>query len=127
MNSAGESVHDAVEKPVRSFYGAVHKSPGAVIVILLLVAGFIGQYALDFQHQINGDVEIYLPDGAESKELLLEVREGWSTDIVMLYVHTNNAIDDENIRGEENVTDMDILEQLSYLEGDDESGQGNYA
>ena len=35
MESAGEYVHDAVEKPVRGFYGALHKSPGAVIVILL--------------------------------------------------------------------------------------------
>jgi len=72
-------------------------------------------------------VEIYLPDGAESKELLLEVREGWSTDIVMLYIHTNNAIEDEMLRGEENVTDMDILNQLSYLEGDEKSPPGNYA
>ena len=86
MESAGETVHDAVEKPVRGIYRGLHKSPGAVIVILLLVTGFIGQYSVDFQHQINGDVEVYLPDGAESKDLLLEVREGWSTDIVMLYV-----------------------------------------
>ena len=133
MDSAGEFVHDAVEKPVRGFYGSLHKSPGAVIVILLLVAGFIGQYSIDFQHQINGDVEVYLPDGAESKELLLEVREGWSTDIVMLYIHTDNAIEGAT-RGtceeiddcEHNVTSVDILNQLSYLEGDDVSDPSNY-
>ena len=134
MDSAGEFVHDAVEKPVRGFYGSLHKSPGAVIVILLLVTGFIGQYSVDFQHQINGDVEVYLPDGAESKELLLEVREGWSTDIVMLYIHTDNAIEG-GTRGtceeiddcEYNVTSVNVLNQLSYLEGDDDSSQGNYA
>ncbi|MEE2811961.1 MAG: MMPL family transporter [Candidatus Thermoplasmatota archaeon] len=126
MNAVGEFVHDAVEKPIRGCYAAIHKSPGAVIVILLLISGFIGQYALEFEHQINGDVEVYLPDGAESKELLLEVREGWSTDIVMLYVHTNNAVHDETYRGDENVTDWEILTQLSYLEGDDVSEQGNY-
>ena len=27
MESVGEFVHDAVEKPVRGFYGALHKSP----------------------------------------------------------------------------------------------------
>ena len=96
MESAGEYVHEAVEKPVRGFYGALHKSPGAVIVILLLSTGCVGQYAVDFQHQINGDVEIYLPDGAESSILLEEVREGWSTDIVMLYIHTENAIENLN-------------------------------
>jgi predicted RND superfamily exporter protein len=126
MDGIGERVHDAAEVPIRGFYGAIQRSPGAVIIILLLATGFIGQYAMDFQHQINGDVEVYLPDGAESKELLLEVREGWSTDIVMLYIHTDNAIENPNERGSENVTDVAILTQLSYLEGDDESLQGNY-
>ncbi|MED5486811.1 MAG: MMPL family transporter [Candidatus Thermoplasmatota archaeon] len=133
INGAGEWFHGLVEKPVRGFYGAIHKSPGAVIIILLLGSGFIGQYAVDFQHQINGDVEVYLPDGAESKELLLEVREGWSTDIVMLYIHTPNAIEgtaratcDEIDECEHNVTSVNVLKQLSYLEGDDTSEQGNY-
>ena len=99
MDGAGEFVHDMVEKPVRGFYGALHKSPGAVIIILLLGTLFVGQYSVDFQHQINGDVEVYLPDGAESKDLLLEVREEWSTDIVMLYIHARNAIDGPGSRG----------------------------
>ena len=133
MENAGEFVHDMVEKPVRGFYRALHKSPGAVIVILLLGTLYVGQYSVDFQHQINGDVEVYLPDGAESKDLLLEVREGWSTDIVMLYIHTDNAIDGAG-RGtcetiddcEHNITHVDVLKQLSYLEGDDNSEPGNY-
>ncbi|MEE2758972.1 MAG: hypothetical protein VYA86_03215, partial [Candidatus Thermoplasmatota archaeon] len=123
MEGVGEFVHDMVEKPVRGFYGALHKSPGAVIIILLLGTLFVGQHSVDFQHQINGDVEVYLPDGAESKDLLLEVREGWSTDIVMLYIHTENAIDGGG-RGtcvaiddcEHNITHVSVLKQLSYLE-----------
>ena len=126
IETAGERAREAAEKPVRALYGGLHKSPGAVIIILLLGTGFIGQYAVDFQHQINGDVEVYLPDGADSKDLLLDVREGWSTDIVMLYIHTDNAIENRNKRGDENVTNIEILTQLSYLEGDDESRQGNY-
>ncbi len=84
MESMSDYTKEAMKVPVTSFYSALHKSPGAVIIILLLGTVFVGQHSIDFQHQINGDVEVYLPDGAESKELLLEVREGWSTDIVML-------------------------------------------
>ena len=36
MDGASEFVHDMVEIPVRGFYSALHKSPGAVIIILLL-------------------------------------------------------------------------------------------
>ena len=133
-DTAGERVHRAATGPVTGMYRALHQSPGAVIIILLLVSVFFGQYAVDFQHQINGDVEIYLPDGADSKELLLEVREGWSTDIVMLYIHTDNAIADETERGKcpevddciYNVTSVHVLNQISYLEGEETSAQGNY-
>ena len=132
--AAGERVHRAATGPITGMYRALHQSPGAVIIILLLVSVFFGRYAIDFQHQINGDVEIYLPDGADSKELLLEVRAGWSTDIVMLYIHTDNAIEDETERGKcpevddciYNVTSVHVLNQLSYLEGDETSIQGNY-
>jgi len=139
MESMSDYTKEAVKIPVTGFYSALHKSPGAVIIILLLGTVFVGQHSIDFQHQINGDVEVYLPDGAESKELLLEVREGWSTDIVMLYIHTPNAIENLAARGtceeiddcEYNITSVNdqgtgVLQQLSYLEGDDDSGQGNY-
>ena len=41
---------------------------------------------MDFQSQIDDDVEIFLPDGAPSTDLLLEVREEWSTDITVIYI-----------------------------------------
>ena len=46
---------------------------------------------LSFQDQIDDDVEIFLPDDAESTDLLLEVREEWSTDIAIIYIQTDNA------------------------------------
>ena len=54
---------------------------------------------MDFQQQINGDVEIYLPEGADSSDLLSEVREQWSTDIVIIYIQTDNAISSISDRG----------------------------
>ena len=38
--------------------------------------------------------------------------------IVLLH-HTNNAIEDQSSRGSENVTDVNILTQISWIEGDD--------
>ena len=70
-------------------YSTILRSPGSIIAVLLLLTVLIGKDALDFEHQINGDVEIYLPDGADSTVLLENVREQWATDIVILYVQTS--------------------------------------
>lgn len=124
----GARMHDFTEIQVDRFYRLLLRSPGPIVVMMVLLTALIGKDALDFGQQINGDVEVYLPDGAESTELLLEVREQWSTDIVLLYVHTNNAIDDPNIRGTEDITDVAILKQMSFLEGDDDNkAEGRYA
>ena len=108
-------------------YSAVLRSPGFIIALLLLTTALIGKDAMSFEQQINGDVEIYLPDGADSTELLLDVREApWATDIFILYIQTNNAAT-ESERGDENITDANILQQLSWLEGDDKNfAKGGY-
>ena len=100
-------------------YSTILRSPGLIVAILILISALTVKPAMNFQDQINGDVEIYLPDGADSTELLLDVREApWATDIFILYIQTNNAATG-NERGDENITDVNILSQLSWLEGDD--------
>jgi len=129
----GDSIHRLTSsvKSIRELfyiflYSRIIRAPAFVLIILLISAGWMGNSAKDFQQQINGDVEVYLPDGANSTDLLLEVREQWSTDIVLLYIHTNNAIEGPN-RGSENVTDVEILTQISWIEGDDmNSNAGGY-
>ena len=100
-------------------YSMILRSPGLIVAILILITALTVKPAMNFQDQINGDVEIYLPDVADSTELLLDVREApWATDIFILYIQTNNAATG-NERGDENITDVNILSQLSWLEGDD--------
>ena len=108
-------------------YSAVLRSPGFIIALLLLTTALVGKDAMNFEQQINGDVEIYLPDGADSTELLLDVREApWATDIFILYIQTDNAATGAE-HGDENITDANILQQLSWLEGDDRNkGKGGY-
>ena len=114
----------SIQRAAELTYSAILRTPGALVLILLLSSAIFLREAWDFEHQINGDVEIYLPDGANSTELLNEVREQWSTDIVILYVQTDNAASG-NERGIENITDVEILTQISWIEGDDNNfGKG---
>ena len=106
-------------------YENVLTSPASVVVLLIIVATFFAQQGMSFQSQIDDDVEIFLPDGAPSTELLLEVREEWSTDITVIYIKSNNAdpaIDDngnpEWIKGDANITDKAVLDVISWVEGD---------
>ena len=131
MAQLADDASDAAESTTRRTaeltYSSILRSPAAVAILLLLVTASMYGYAEKFEHQINGDVEIYLPDGADSTVLLQQVREQWSTDIFMLYVQTNNAIEDPSLRGTENITSVDILKQISWIEGDDQNrGIGGY-
>ncbi|MEC8311800.1 MAG: hypothetical protein VXZ64_03115, partial [Candidatus Thermoplasmatota archaeon] len=80
-----------MEQGFEGMYTAALTSPRMVLVVCLIIAGMLGQVGLSFQDQIDDDVEIFLPDDAESTDLLLEVREEWSTDIAIVYIQTDNA------------------------------------
>ncbi|MDP6703702.1 MAG: MMPL family transporter [Candidatus Thalassarchaeaceae archaeon] len=123
-DDVSDGVHAVAQRAAELTYSGIQRSPGAVVALLLLLTALIGRDAMDFEHQINGDVEIYLPDGANSTVLLNEVREQWATDIVILYVQTDNAATGGE-KGNENITDVDILSQMSWIEGDDNNvGKG---
>ena len=91
-DDVSDGVHAVARRAAELTYSGIQRSPGAVVALLLLLTALIGRDAMDFEHQINGDVEIYLPDGANSTDLLNEVREQWATDIVILYVQTLSLI-----------------------------------
>ena len=104
-------------------YKTILAAPIVTLAFMLLISGWFAYSAKDFEDQIVGDVEIYLPEGAESTDLLLEVREQWSTDIALIYIQTNNALHgDLNA----NVTNENILREISWVEGDSENiGESN--
>ena len=83
MNKAiGEKVTLNLDKT----YKTVLAAPIVTLAFMLLITSWFAYSAKDFEEQIVGDVEIYLPEGAESTDLLLEVREQWSTDIALISV-----------------------------------------
>ena len=99
-----------------NMYSTVLASPMTVLVLLLIITAFFAQQGLDFQDQIEDDVEIFLPEGAPSTKLLLEVEKEWSTDIAIIYVQTPNAFSTKNV---ENITSESYLREISWVEGDD--------
>ena len=115
-----QTSHQAVRR-IDKFYGSVLASPATVVILLLIVAAFFAQQGMSFQEQIDDDVEIFLPDGAPSTELLREVRTEWSTDIAIIYVQTPNAL---NTADQVNITDVNYLREISWVEGDDENANG---
>ena len=127
LDDAADITHSAYRRLNELSYSAILRSPGIIVAILLLLTSVVGKYAMDFQQQINGDVEIYLPEGADSSDLLSEVREQWSTDIVIIYIQTDNAISSISDRGNDNITSAEVLMQMSWIEGDDSSPAGTYA
>jgi predicted RND superfamily exporter protein len=113
----------ASEKTMQSLdnmYSNVLSSPASVVVLLIIISAFFAQQGMDFQSQIDDDVEIFLPDGAPSTDLLLEVREEWSTDITVIYIRTENAFD---LSSDANITDKEILDVISWVEGDDNNNE----
>jgi len=103
-------------------YSTVLASPMTVLVLLLIITAFFAQQGLDFQDQIEDDVEIFLPEGAPSTKLLLEVEKEWSTDIAIIYVQTPNAFSTKNV---ENITSESYLREISWVEGDDHNIGGD--
>ncbi|MEE3276212.1 MAG: MMPL family transporter, partial [Candidatus Thermoplasmatota archaeon] len=54
-----------------------------------------------------------LPRGSPEEALLFEVREDWSTDIIVIYIETPNA---QDLNDETNITLRSVLIEMDYLE-----------
>jgi len=104
---------------VRSFVRLTTDYPpitlGVMTAITLFMLIGIGQT------NINGAMEVYLPHGSDEEALLFEVREDWSTDIIVIYVETDNERDPSSPT---NITNRQVLLELDYIERTvDEYGQ----
>lgn len=111
---------EKLDSGLDSAYSQILAQPKTTFILLVIVSLWLGNIGTNFQDQIVDDVEVFLPEGAESTDLLLEVREEWSTDVAFIYIKTPNAEDPELYGAEYNVTSQDILHEISWIEGDDE-------
>ena len=121
LSSVRNQANDITARRVDQMYSSILASPATVVILLVIIAAFFAQQGLSFQQQIDDDVEIFLPDGAPSTDLLKEVRTEWSTDIAIIYVRTPNAFDTANTL---NITNEAFLNEISWVEGDDNNVNG---
>ncbi len=111
---------EKTEQGLDSVYTQILGQPKMTVIMLVILSSWMGYIGTGFQDQIVDDVEVFLPEGAESTDLLLEVREEWSTDVGFIYIKTPNAVEPEIYGNDFNITNVDILHEISWIEGDDE-------
>jgi len=124
------SVKDAIKQSPnrlrRSLSGlsptqALVKFPIFIIVFCLVFTGYFTLHsgAIDCRKDfnpsfcneessmnVNGDLEVYLPDGSQVSVLIEEVEEDWTTNVMIIYVESEAV----------NVTTIPILKQIDAME-----------
>ena len=102
----------------RAYTRLILRTPSLTVLVLVLVTLLLLKPALTFEQNMTRDIEVYLPEGEESTDLLLEVRKDWATDIIIIYIETRNANDPErfNDRVIHNITYVPTLKEIARLE-----------
>jgi len=97
--------------------GILTKFPIFVVVMCLMAtsffvyhSGFLDGTSLKPGEEpslvVNGDLEVYLPDGSPVKETINDVEQNWSTNVMIIYVDSS----------EKSIDDRRILIEMSYVE-----------
>ena len=108
----------ALENGVRIYTNIILKNAFLTVAVLGFITVLLLQSALTFEQNMTRDIEVYLPEGEESTEILIEVREDWATDLIIVYVETGNAKNpsDFNDIMVDNITHVPTLKEIALLE-----------
>jgi|TARA_B100001094_G_scaffold313727_1_gene351800 predicted RND superfamily exporter protein len=101
--------------------GAITRFPLATVILFLMItlffvshSGFYDRYLTQFDDDtsetdlnVNGDLEVYLPDGSKVGELLSLIEEDWTSNVMVIYIE---------LGGGRNITDQRILQEISFIE-----------
>ena len=108
----------ALENGVQIYTNIILKNAVATVAVLSLVTVLLLQSALTFEENMTRDIEVYLPEGEESTEILIEVRQDWATDLIIVYIETGNAKDPNAFNDivVDNITYVPTLKEIALLE-----------
>jgi len=94
------------------------------IILFAATAGWLPNQNGSMKDHISTNVDQYIPEGTEEKHILDIVRQHWATKMEIIFIKTGNAYD-KNCKV--NVTNRDVLEEISSVEGDDFYPGANFA
>jgi len=97
--------------------GILTKFPIIMVVLCLMASvffayhsGFVDGTSIkpgdDPSLNVNGDLDVYLPEGSPVLESIQEVEENWSTNVMIVYIDSP----------EKPIDDRRILQEMSYVE-----------
>ena len=97
--------------------GILTKFPIFMVVVCLMAScffayhsGFVDGTSIkpgdDPSLNVNGDLDVYLPEGSPVLESIKEVEENWSTNVMIIYIDSP----------EKPIDDRRILQEMSYVE-----------
>ncbi|GIS49500.1 MAG: hypothetical protein Ct9H90mP23_1720 [Methanobacteriota archaeon] len=89
LNAGSKRGHAIAQRLTEFWYSAILRSPGLIVALLVIATVLVSKDAIDFGQQIDKDVEIYLPDDADSTDLLKQVRKS------MVYRHYDSLCPDK--------------------------------
>ena len=111
-------IQKALENGVQIYTNIIMKHALITILVLSLITITFLKAALTFEENMTRDIEVYLPEGEESTKVLLEVREDWATDLIIVYVETPNAKNPDYFSDPvvDNITYVPTLKEIALLE-----------
>lgn len=111
-------IQRALENGVQIYTNIIMKCAIATLLVLTLITISFLKGALTFEENMTRDIEVYLPEGEESTDILIEVREDWATDLIIVYVETPNARNPDYFSDPvvDNITYVPTLKEIAFLE-----------
>jgi len=111
-------IQRALENGVQIYTNLIMKYAIATLLVLVLITISFLKGALTFEENMTRDIEVYLPEGEESTDILIEVRKDWATDIIIVYVETPNARNPDYFSDPvvDNITYVPTLKEIALLE-----------
>jgi len=111
-------IQRALENGVQIYTNIIMKYAIATLLVLVLITISFLKGALTFEENMTRDIEVYLPEGEESTDILIEVRKDWATDIIIVYIETPNARNPDYFSDPvvDNITYVPTLKEIALLE-----------